>query len=296
MRSFLPLTAVAMALLAPPVWAREIRAVASFTVLADIVRNVGGAHVAVTSLVGPNGDPHVYEPTPQDAKALKQADVVLISGLGLEGWMTRLIKTSGYSGKVTVASNGIHTRTMTDDGKVVTDPHAWNDMANGVIYTRNVIAALSAADPADAADFRRNGEVYISKLQALDAYAKARFATLPKTQRKVLTSHDAFGYFGAAYGVTFLSPVGISTEAEPAAADVARLIRQIRQEHVTAYFFENSNDPRMVKQIADATGAAPGGELYVEALSQQDGPAASYEAMFRYNVDTLYGGMTRTPH
>ncbi|MBB5191585.1 zinc/manganese transport system substrate-binding protein [Silvimonas terrae] len=293
MRPLLPLTALTLALLAPPVWAKDIKAVASFTVLADIVRNVGGTHVTVTSLVGPNGDPHVYEPSPQDAMALKQADAVFISGLGLEGWMTRLISNSGYTGKVTVASTGIHTRKMTDDGKVVTDPHAWNDISNGVIYTRNVVAALSAADPADAADFKRNGDAYIGKLQALDAYAKARFASLPRAERKVLTSHDAFGYFGAAYGVTFLSPVGISTDAEPSAKDVAHLINQIKKEHVAAYFFENSNDPRMVKQIADATGAAPGGELYVEALSPPNGPAATYEAMFRYNVDTLYTGMTR---
>ncbi|MDR3430174.1 metal ABC transporter substrate-binding protein [Silvimonas sp.] len=288
------LAGLALATVAQVAAAKELNVVASFTVLADIVQNVGGDHVHVTSLVGPNGDPHVYEPTPQDATALKNADAVFVSGLGLEGWMTRLIKVSGYKGSITVASTGIHTRKMEDDGKVITDPHAWNDISNGVIYTRNVIKTLSATDPQDAAEFARNGEAYIGKLQALDQYAKAKFASIPKARRKVLTGHDAFGYFGAAYAVTFLSPVGISTEAEPAAADVARLITQIKRENVAAYFFENSNDPRLVRQIASSTGAQPGGELYVEALSPKTGPAATYEAMFRYNVDTLYAGMTKS--
>ncbi|MQT71534.1 metal ABC transporter substrate-binding protein, partial [Pseudomonas sp. FSL R10-0071] len=221
-----------------------IEAVASFTVLADMVQNVGGDHVHVTSLIGPNGDPHAYEPTPNDAQALKRADLVFVSGLHLEGWLDRLIKASGYQGQPVVLSNGIKTRSMEEDGKRITDPHAWNSAANGVVYVRNIISALQKADPANASDYQAKGEQYIQQLEQLDAYARAQVQAIPSDKRKVLTSHDAFGYFGDAYGVTFLSPLGFSTETEASASDVAKLIKQIKQEHVSTYFFENSSDPR----------------------------------------------------
>ena len=234
--------------------AEPLEAVASFTVIADMVKTVGGDRVHVISLIGPNGDPHVYEPTPADAQALKKADVAFVSGLHLEGWLDRLINASGYRGESVVLSNGIKTRSMEEDGKRVTDPHAWNSAANGVIYARNIIAALEKADLAGTSVYQANGEQYISELLQLDSYARAQVQSIPAAQRKVLTSHDAFGYFGDAYGVTFLSPLGFSTEAEASAADVAKLIRQIKREQVSAYFFENSGDPRLVKQIAAASG------------------------------------------
>ena len=271
--------------------AKPIEAVASFTVLADMVQNVGGDHVHVTSLIGPNGDPHAYEPTPNDAQALKRANLVFVSGLHLEGWLDRLIKASGYQGQPVVLSNGIKTRSMEEDGKRITDPHAWNSAANGVVYVRNIISALQKADPANASDYQAKGDQYIQQLEQLDAYARAQVQAIPSDKRKVLTSHDAFGYFGDAYGVTFLSPLGFSTETEASAADVGKLIKQIKQEHVSTYFFENSSDPRLVKQIADASGAQPGGELYVESLSPADGPAPTYAQMFRYNVDKLTAAM-----
>lgn len=296
MRFKRPIMGAALALsaslaLAAPAFAKTLTVVASFTVVADMVRQVGGEHVQVRSLVAPNGDPHAYEPTPDDAKTLKGADVVVMSGLGLETWFGRLAKASGYKGEPVVASNGIKTLTMKEDGKTVTDPHAWNSLANGEVYVRNIAAALTKADPEDAAAFKANADAYLAKLKALDTYAHAQLDPVPAADRKVLTTHDALGYFGAAYGVRFLSPLGLSTEKEPSAADVARVIRQIKAEGVRAYFFENSNDPRLVKQIADATGAQPGGELFVESLSAPGGPAATYEAMFRHNVDTLVAGM-----
>lgn len=271
--------------------AKPIEAVASFTVIADMVHNVGGERVHVTSLIGPNGDPHVYEPSPADALALKKADVAFVSGLHLEGWMDRLIKASGYQGQPVVLSTGIKTRSMEEDGQRITDPHAWNSAANAIIYVRNIVAALQKADPEGASVYQANGERYSAQLKELDSYARTQIATIPAAQRKILTSHDAFGYFGDAYGVTFLSPLGFSTESEASAADVGKLIRQIKAQHVSAYFFENSGDPRLVKQIADASGAKPGGELYVESLSPADGPAASYVQMFRYNVDKMVAAM-----
>jgi zinc/manganese transport system substrate-binding protein len=267
--------------------AKTLNAVASFTVLADVVKQVGGDHVNVKSLVPPNGDPHEFEPSPDDAKSLKEADITFISGEGLESWFEKLVTASGYSGKPYIVSKGIKTRTMEEDGKTITDPHVWNSPVNVKFWVANIEKALAAADPADAADFKANAAKYSKTLDDLHTYAKSVIETVPKDRRKILTSHDAFGYFGREYGVTFLSPVGLSTETEASAADVAKLIDQIKAEKVKTYFFENSNDSRLVKQIADATGAQSGGELYVESLSKADGPAPTYEKMFRYNVDQL---------
>lgn len=288
----LPLALALSALLAAPaVMANTVQAVASFSVLADIVQNVGGEHVVVKSLVGPNGDPHSFEPTPKDSQSLAHADLVFVSGLGMEGWMDRLITSSGYKGQTIVASSGINTRKMEEDGKTITDPHAWNSMQNGVIYATNVMNALIAADPTDAAYFRQQGNAYIEQLKKLDSWAQQEFAQIPQSKRKVLTSHDAFGYFGQRYGVSFLSPVGFSTESEASASDVASLINQLKKEKINAWFIENQTDPRLVKQIASATGAKQGGELYPEALTEKGGEADSYVAAFKHNVTAMVASM-----
>lgn len=256
----LPISLAVAALLSSPlVMAKTVEAVASFSILGDIVQQVGGEHVNVVTLVGPDGDPHGFAPMPKNSKQLSNADVVFVSGLGLEGWLERLISASGYKGQVLVASTGVDTRKMDEEGKMVTDPHAWNSMANGIKYANNVMNALIVADPEDADYFRKRGGEYIQQLEKLDAYAKAQFAAIPLDKRKVLTSHDAFGYFSQEYGVSFLSPVGFSTEAEASASDVAALIKQIKQEKIKTYFIENQTDPRLVKQIATASGAKAGG-------------------------------------
>jgi zinc/manganese transport system substrate-binding protein len=285
--------AALMGLSIMPASAETLKVVASFTVLSDVVRQVGGERVKVTSLVGPNGDPHEFEPSPADARSLNAAKVAFVSGEGLEGWMTRLISASGYKGKLVVVSEGVNTRTMNEDGRTVTDPHVWNSPVNVKVWVANIEKALSDADPADAAAFKANAKAYSKKLDELDAYARSKFTTIPGDRRKVLTSHDAFGYFGREYDVGFLAPLGVSTESEASAADVAKLIEQIKAEHVKTYFFENSNDPRLVKQVARATGAEPGGELYVESLSDAKGPASTYDKMFRYNVDQISAAMVK---
>lgn len=288
----LPVSLALAALFATPLaMAKTVDVVASFTVLADIVSQVGGDHVKVKSLVGPDGDPHTFEPTPQDSQALAKADLVFVSGLGLEGWMDRLVSASGYHGQPVIASAGVTTRSMEEEGKTITDPHAWNSMQNGVIYATNVMNALVKADPEDAAAIRQRGQNYIQQLQALDSWAKTAFDKIPVEKRKVLTSHDAFGYFGQRYGVTFLAPVGFSTEAEASASNVGDLITQLKQQHITRYFIENQTDPRLVKQIASATGAEPGGELYPEALSPASGPAPTYQAAFKHNVNAMLKSM-----
>ncbi|WP_158807343.1 metal ABC transporter substrate-binding protein [Beijerinckia sp. L45] len=287
----LTLAVAGCAAMTAPAEAKSLKAVASFTILADMVRNVGGDKVDVRSLVGPNGDPHTYEPTPDDARALKAADVVFVNGLGLEGWMDRLIAASGYKGTPVVASQGVAPLKMEDDGKTVIDPHAWNSAANGVIYVRDIAKALAAADPEDKDVFEKNAVAYEAKLAALDADARSSLAAVPQQRRKILTTHDALGYFAKAYDVEILAPLRISTEQEPSAATVAALITQITKEGIKTYFFENSNDPRLIEQIARATGAKPGGELYVESLSKPDGPAATYADMFRNNVGLITKAM-----
>ncbi len=290
-------TVLAALLLLPlgtlPAAARPLEVVASFTILADMVHEVGGDRVHVSSLVGPNGDPHAYEPSPDDARRLKAADLVVVNGLGLEGWMTRLVAASGTKGTLVVATQGIAPLQMTEDGKVITDPHAWNSAAAAQAYVRTIAAALIAADPGGAPAYQANAGRYGTALAQLDTEARQRIAAIPPARRKVLTSHDAFGYFAAAYGVTFLSPVGLSTESEASAHQVAALIRQIKAEGIRTYFLESSNDPRLVQQVARATGARPGGTLYVEALSAPGGPAPNYAALFRGNLDKLVAAMQR---
>ncbi|AGB77035.1 ABC-type metal ion transport system, periplasmic component/surface adhesin [Enterobacteriaceae bacterium strain FGI 57] len=283
--------ALALGLIAQGAMAKTLNVVTSFSVLGDITQQVGGDAVKVTTLVGPDGDPHTFEPSPKESALLSKADVVVVNGLGLEGWIDRLVKASGFKGKLVVASQGVATQTLEEDGKTVTDPHAWNNVANGVIYAQNITEGLAKADPQDASLIKVRGAKYVDDLRALDSWVKQRFSPIPREKRKVLTSHDAFGYFAKAYQVDFLSPQGLSSESEANAAEVGALIKQIKADGVHTWFMENQLDPRLVKQIASATGAQAGGELYPEALSKPGGVADSYMKMVRHNVDTIVKSM-----
>jgi len=286
----LPL-ATALCLASPLTFAAPLHVVASFTVLADMAKQIGGADIEVKSLVGPNGDPHSFEPTAQDSRALAQAQMVVVNGLGLEGWMDRLVTASGYRGQLTIASQGIKQNRMQEEGKTIVDPHAWNSLANGAVYAKNIMQALENADPAHAQQYAQRGADYLKKIHALDDWAVKQYQTIPQAKRIVLTSHDAFGYYGKRYGVTFSAPLGLSTESEASAQQVGSLIKELKQRHIKHYFTENQTDPRLVTQIAQASEATPGGELYPEALSTQHGPAASYLAAFRYNTQQLLASM-----
>ncbi|AUG53743.1 metal ABC transporter solute-binding protein, Zn/Mn family [Thalassospira marina] len=271
--------------------AKTLNVVTSFSILADVVENVGGDHVKVTNLVGADGDPHDYEPAPQDAIAIHNADVTFLSGEGLEGWFARITKAANGAKAPVVVSDGIKTHEFEEDGEKTTDPHVWNSVANVMIWVDNIKKALIAADPEDAAYFNKNAADYSTVLQALDDNIRHQIAQTPKSARKILTSHDAFGYYGQAYGVSFLSPLGVSTESEASAKDVADLISQIKSENVHIYFLENSNDSRLVRQIAKATGANPGGELYPESLSDSSGPAPTYVELMKYNTALMVQAM-----
>jgi zinc/manganese transport system substrate-binding protein len=277
----------------PSAAADKVRVVASFSVLGDMVRQIAGEHAEVLTLVGPDGDAHTFEPSPADAKEVAAAKLVFINGLGLDNWMESLARSAQYQGALITASKGVKTRTMMEDNETITDPHAWQDLRNGEIYARNIADALIMADPQNAANYTRSHDAYVAKLAALDKDVRKQIAAVPAAKRRVITSHDAFGYFGAAYGVQFLAPEGLSTEAEASAGDLKKLMTQIKSEGIKALFLENITDPRMMTMIAGETGVELGGSLFSDALSPPDGPAPTYVGMFKNNVPKLVAGMAK---
>jgi zinc/manganese transport system substrate-binding protein len=276
--------------------ADKVKAVASFSILGDMVRQVGGDRVEVVTLVGPNGDAHVFSPTPADAKALASAGVFFVNGLGFEGWIDRLEKSADFKGEVVVASEGVKPLTMIEEEggapATVTDPHAWQDLANGKVYVANIRDGLIAADPDGKSAYEANAAKYLAAIAEEESAVKAALGALPEARRKIITSHDAFGYFGKAYGLEIIAPQGVSTESEASAQDVAKIIRQIKQQKIPAVFIENITDHRLLDQIARETGAKIGGALYSDALSETDGPAPTYLDMFRHNAGAITAALS----
>ncbi len=329
MRLFMPIAVAIALLLGLPAGAHaadKIKAVASFSILGDMVKQVGGDRVEVTTLVGPDGDAHVYEPTPADARNLAASNILFVNGLGFEGWMDRLEKSSDFKGPVVTASKGVtplntaeeeahgdevggadddHAKHEDDHDEHAKhddkedhagheghhhgdlDPHAWQSLANGKIYVANIRDGLIAADPGGKATYEANAAKYLEAIDKEEAVVKDTLGKLPKDRRRIITSHDAFGYFGAAYGLEVIAPEGVSTESEASAKDVAKIVRQIKAEHIPAVFMENITDHRLLDQIARETGAKIGGTLYTDALSGPDGPAPTYLGMFHHNIETL---------
>jgi zinc/manganese transport system substrate-binding protein len=272
--------------------AEKLQVVTSFSILADLTHQVGGEHIQITNMVGPDADAHTYEPTPDDAKALLKAKLIIKNGLGFEPWLDRLVTSTETKTPVITASRGVIPRTLDEDGETIPDPHAWHNLANIEIYVSNITKALIAADPANKADYERNSQTYLKQIYRLLAEAKTRLGSLPPGNRKIVTSHDAFGYLGQAYGIDFMAPQGLSTEREPSAAEVAALITQIRQAKVKAVFVENIKDARLLKQIAEESGAHIGGTLYSDALAAE-GPASTFAGLFEYNLNTLHGALSK---
>jgi zinc/manganese transport system substrate-binding protein len=270
----------------------KLKVVASFSILGDLVKNVGGDRVEVATLVGPNGNAHVYAPSPADAKKAADAKLVFVNGLGFEGWLERLVKASGTKAPIIVATKGIKPRERVgerdhdhDHGRA--DPHAWQSVANAKIYVANIRDALTAADPAGKASYDANAAAYLAKLDALEREVRDVIAKIPSERRKIITSHDAFGYFEGAYGIGFIAPQGVSTEAEASARDVAAIIAQIKKQKIAAVFLENVTDPRLVEQIARETGVKIGGTLYSDALTDDKGDATTYIDLIRHNLRQL---------
>jgi zinc/manganese transport system substrate-binding protein len=302
-----------LATFAAPAQADEapLKVVASFSILGDMVKNVAGARADVTVIVGPDSDAHSFEPGPGHASALAEADLLVINGLGFEPWLVRLASAARSKATYVVASYGVparpraegaHAHQHEEDGEEENhpptaggdfDPHAWQNLRNGIIYVRNIADALAKKDPANATLYEANAESYIAELSRLDEWVRVEIGRLPQEKRKVITTHDAFGYFGAAYGVTFIAPAGIANDAEPSAQALAGLIDQIRREKIRALFMENMTSPRMMEVIARETGAEEGGTLYSDALSAPGSPAPTYTAMFRHNVPALMSAMQK---
>jgi zinc/manganese transport system substrate-binding protein len=263
--------------------AEPLKVVASFSILGDFVRNVGGDRVDVTTLVGPDSDAHVYAPTPRDAKRIADARLIVVNGFGFEGWLPRLVQSSGSKAKIVTATDGITPLRRGSDA----DPHAWQAVGNAKLYVANIRVALAAADPAGSAQFRANGDTYLAKLDALDRDIRSAVAQIPPARRKVISTHNAFGYFAAAYGIEFIAPLGVSTESEPSARDVAGIISQVKQARIPAVFLENVSDPRLIQRIAAETGAKLGGTLYSDGLTGEKGDAPTYIDMVRHNIKAL---------
>ena len=288
-------------LAASPAISQPLPVVASFSIIADLVRVVGGSHVEVTSLVGPNTDAHVFDPTPADAKRLANAKLVVTNGLGFEGWMERLIKSSGYRGPVIVASRGVktiqevsgHSHQHGHSHSHAADPHAWQNPVNVKQYVNNIRLALAAAKPEAADEFERRAASYSRELDALDQSIRDRLKTVPVAQRRIITSHDAFGYFAAAYNVRFYPLQGLSTGSEPSAADVVRIIDQIKKNKVTAIFIENISDSRVLERLTKESGARIGGTLYADALSEPGGAVDTYLKMITHNANAIVDSFAR---
>jgi zinc/manganese transport system substrate-binding protein len=298
------------AIVAQPAAAQSdrLKVVATFSILADLVGNVGGDKVVVTTLVGPDADTHTYQPTPADARAIAEAKLLVTNGLGLEGWLDRLKGAANSRAAIVIASSGIKPLTMEEEeddkaaasgtakpGKPrrVSDPHAWQSLANGQVYVANIVKGLVEADPQNAEFYRQSGATYAAQLVALDGRVKDMLVAVPKAKRRVITTHDAFQYYGRAYDVSFIAPLGISTDNEPSAGDIAKLERQIKREKIRALFLENVTNGRLIEQIAKDTGAVVGPPLFSDALSKPDEPASTYIKMFEHNTATLRDGMMK---
>lgn len=301
------LAGVMLALAAPVGLAAQstpLRVVASFSILGDMVKEVGGERIALSTIVGPNSGAHSFEPTPQDATALAQAQVLVLNGLDFEGWLPRLILAAGFKGEQVLASKGVEVRHLNaaEQAREVShahgksdshehhsdvDPHAWQSLTNGMIYVKNIADGLSQADPRGRAYYQGRAQTYIAQLKTLDTEIRQTFAAIPPEKRKVITSHDAFGYFAQAYGIQFISVVGLSNEAEPSAKDLAAIVDMAKKEHISGVFVENTSNSKLAKQIARETGAKVGGTLYSDALAPGDQPASTYLGMFSWNAGRL---------
>ena len=276
--------------------AQKLKVVASFSILGDMVHQVGGDDIELETLIGPNSDAHAFTPAPADAAKLAGANLIIINGMGFEGWLERLIASSGYKGKVVSASDGILPLTSTEawgghHHQSRYDFHAWQDAHNGIRYIANIRDALSAADPVHTLNYQRRAHEETVKLTTLDGWIKSQIAQIAPAKRKLITTHDAFGYYARAYGLTFITPLGISTDSEPSAADIARLIDLVRARQVHTVFLENIANDRLMHQLEQDAGATIGGTLYSDALSDEKGPAPTYLALLRYNTEQLVSGM-----
>lgn len=285
----LALIALLIAFSPASAYAGKLKVVATFSILGDLTAHVGGSDIDLTTLVGPDSSAHDYEPTPANIKALGDADLVIVNGISYENWIGRLIVASGYSGPIVVAGKNITPLNIND--KLEQDPHAWQSLSNAKDYVRNIRDALIEADRPNSAKYKENTERYLKQIDEMEAWVVAEIAKVPPEKRMVITSHDAFQYFGRYYGVKFIAPASANNEASPSAASMAKIVDQMRKLNIRALFLENTGDGKLIKQLKNEGNAYIGGTLYSDALSLPGGPAPTYLDMFRHNVTVLTQGM-----
>jgi zinc/manganese transport system substrate-binding protein len=272
--------------------AAPLKVVVSFSILGDVVSAIGKEHVVVTSIVGPNGDAHVYQPKPSDAKNIANADILFINGLGFEGWIERLIETTGFKKQVVVVTKGIKPRTLGGENSPIIDPHVWHNPHLVKIWVHHIVKGLSKIDPLRKEIYEANGKAYIEELRKLDQWIKAKLQAIPKERKRIVTAHDAFGYFSERYNVEIISPVGLSTDAEPTVQTVNRIIRFIKKHHISTIFLENISNAKMIEQIAEETGAKIGGILYSDSLSTSMEPGDTYLHLMYHNMAYIENAMS----
>ncbi len=284
--------------------AADLRVVATFSVLADMVRAVGGERIELTVLAGPDSDVHGYEPTPSDVRALARARLIVVNGLGLETWMDhRLIRGSGTQGTIVVASDGVRplpARTHRHDPREIQekprlppqyDPHAWHSLTNGRLYVANITRALATADPAGAAGYRERAQAYDAEIARTHGEVRSTIDSLPSWRRRIVTSHLAFAYFGDAYGLAFYGPHGNNAALAPSDKSVAKVVKRIKYEALHAAFEEHGMDSALLRRVVREGGGQILGRLYADTLSPPGGPADSYLEMIRHNAEVLVAAM-----
>ena len=296
------LTILTAALIGPALAADRIKTVATFSVIGDMVTNVAGDRAELSTLVGPDGDSELYQPTLADGRTVAEARVLFMNGLNdeFEPWLEGLLRQAQFKGAKIVASRGAKTLGADDErapsGKpmpAAIDQHAWLDPRNGIVYVKNIADALARADAANAAEYRRRAAAYTEELRALHSWAKAELGAVPAAKRRVITSHDSLRYLAHAFGITLISINGWTNKSEPSAAELARLADQIKREHIPALFLDSITDPRTMQRIAQETGAEIGGILYGDALSKPGGEADTYLKMIRHDVATIKAGLLK---
>lgn len=269
---------------------KRLKIVASASMISDIASNVIGDLHEIDMIVPIGGDPHLHEPTPSNARLVAAGDLILINGLTFEGWINELIENSGTTGDIVTVTNGVNVLTSQTYHNSA-DPHAWMDVSNGVIYARNIRDAIIKLDPDNAAVFNANFDSYSKKLISLDKEIEMAIQTIPEERRILITSHDAFQYYGRKYNIRLEAIMGISTEAEAQTADIIRVNRVIKENKVPAVFIESTINPKMVQQLATDNKVTVGGQLYADSLGDTDSPAATYINMLRYNTNTIVAAL-----
>ena len=272
--------------------AEKPKLVATASMISDIAKNIVGDKFEVTTIVPIGKDPHTYEPTPGDATMVAYADVIFKNDLTFEGWLLKLIENSGTKANVVKVTEGVDViESLTYANSA--DPHAWMNASNGIIYAENIKNAMVEYDVANKGFYEKNFEAYRKKLQDLDQYIQEQIETIPEQQRILITSHDAFQYYGRKYGIRLESILGTSTDAQAQTSDYTKVDKVIRESGVPAVFIESTVNPKMLQQLAESNDITIGGSLFSDSIGNKDSDAPSYLAMLKYNTDVIVKALSR---